>query len=105
MNDCFDNTRFKLEIVSMRQESNSNISNGVNFNTTEKRKKERKRIEEIFKKNFQTTTICQEGKANSKIGAKYSEINAREKKRSNKWRNIYIHLNKERQSEITDRKS
>lgn len=89
MNDCFDNTRFKLEIVSMRQESNSNISNGVNFNTTEKRKKERKRIEEIFKKNFQTTTICQEDKANSKIGAKYSEINAREKKRNNKWRNIY----------------
>lgn len=89
MNDCFDNTRFKLEIVSMRQESNSNISNGANFNTTEKRKKERKRIEEIFKKNFQTTTICQEGKPDSKIGAKYSEINAREKKRNNKWRNIY----------------
>lgn len=104
MNDCFDNTRFKLEIVSMRQESNSNISNGANFNTTEKRKKERKRIEEIFKKNFQTTTICQEDKANSKIGAKYSEINGREKKEATNG-GIYIHLNKERQSEITDRKS
>lgn len=104
MNDCFDNTRFKLEIVSIRQESNSNISNGVNFNTTEKRKKERKRIEEIFKKNFQTTTICQEGKPDSKIGAKYSEINAREKKEATNG-GIYIHLNKERQSEITDRKS
>lgn len=29
MNDCFDNTKFKLEIVSMRQESNSNISIGT----------------------------------------------------------------------------
>ena len=104
MNDCFDNTKFKLEIVSIQQESNSNISG--HFNTTEKRKKERKKKNrKIDWRNFhksgkrRNNIRARISKANSKIGAKYYE-DQREKK--DKWKNIRLN---ERQSEITDRKS
>lgn len=78
MNDCFDNTKFKLEIVlfdTTRIEFQYFNRDAILIRLNKERKKE-KRIErligEIFRKLSRYNIRARRSKPNSKIGAKYS---------------------------------